>query len=164
MSGAGKNVVQRVAKGIDWEYLAKVVVSDEGRRELGVLRRSFDDASNTLETKFSAKEVNIDWSFYKAKLGPKIVDTFKSSFDALEVPDYEDKYTPEFKTKYEAMLEKATQLEEESKREIARLDKELEKIRKDKESLKTRTVDDYFRENPKLKEEIDNEIRAQKWD
>ncbi|BBN04374.1 F-type H+-transporting ATPase subunit d [Marchantia polymorpha subsp. ruderalis] len=163
MSGAGKNIVQKVTRGIDWDYLAKVVVSDEGRRELGALRRSFDDVSNTLETKFSTKETNIDWSFYKAKLGPKIVDTFKTSFESLEIAEYEDKLTPEYKTKYEAMLTKATQLEEESKREVVRLDKEIEKIRKDKESLRTRTVDDYFAQNPKLKEEIDNEIRAQNW-
>lgn len=31
------------------------------------------------------------------------------------------------------------------------------------EQLRTRTVDEYFRENPKVQEEIDDEIRNQNW-
>ncbi|CAM6115981.1 unnamed protein product [Calypogeia fissa] len=163
MAGAGKNIAKVISKGIDWDFIAKAVVSDEGRRELLALRRSFEDVSDTLENKFSTKEVKIDWKFYTERLGPKIVDTFKSSIDSLQIPDYEDKQTPEYKKKYEEILSKATELEEESKKEIVRLDGELEKIRREKDLLRTRTVDDYLRENPKLKEEIDGEIRNQNW-
>lgn len=53
MSGVGKKIAKVISKGIDWDHITKAVVSDEGRRELFSLRRSFDDVSNTLETKFN---------------------------------------------------------------------------------------------------------------
>ncbi|CAM6117490.1 unnamed protein product [Calypogeia fissa] len=136
MAEAGKDIAKVISKGIDWEFIAKAVVSDEGRRELLARRRSLKMSPALSRT--SATRLT---EVLHGEAGPKIVDT----------------------SKLPLTLSKATDLEEESKREIVRLDGELEKIRREKELLRTRTVDDYLRENPKLKEEIDDEVRNQNW-
>lgn len=56
MSGAGKKVVDvafKASKNIDWEGMAKLLVSDEARKEFTTLRRAFDEVNTTLQTKFS---------------------------------------------------------------------------------------------------------------
>ena len=56
MSGPAKIVVDvafKVGKNIDWEGMAKLLVSDEARREFSGLRRAFDEVNSQLQTKFS---------------------------------------------------------------------------------------------------------------
>lgn len=56
MSGAGKKVVDvafKASKKIDWDGMAKLLVSEEARKEFSSLRRAFDEVNTTLETKFS---------------------------------------------------------------------------------------------------------------
>jgi F-type H+-transporting ATPase subunit d len=56
MSGAGKKVVDvafKASKKIDWDGMAKLLVSEEARKEFASLRRAFDEVNTTLETKFS---------------------------------------------------------------------------------------------------------------
>ena len=56
MSGAGKKIVDgtfKVSKNIDWEGMAKLLVSDEARKEFFTLRRAFDEVNTQLQTKFS---------------------------------------------------------------------------------------------------------------
>ncbi|TYG47898.1 hypothetical protein ES288_D11G379300v1 [Gossypium darwinii] len=58
MSGPGKKVVDvafKASKNIDWEGMAKLLVSDEARKEFATLRRTFDEVNSTLQTKFSQK-------------------------------------------------------------------------------------------------------------
>ncbi|MFQ6649519.1 hypothetical protein Gotur_023295 [Gossypium turneri] len=46
MSGPGKKVVDvtfKASKNIDWEGMAKLLVSDEARKEFATLRRTFDE-------------------------------------------------------------------------------------------------------------------------
>lgn len=50
---SGKNVATKVGRAIDWEHLSKVVLSEEGKRELAKLRLAYDDVSYTLETKLN---------------------------------------------------------------------------------------------------------------
>ncbi|MCO5554768.1 hypothetical protein L7F22_008302 [Adiantum nelumboides] len=50
---SGKSVAQQVLKELDWDKLGKAVVSEAGRKELGNLRRAFDDYNNVMKTKFS---------------------------------------------------------------------------------------------------------------
>lgn len=45
--------VSKVGKAIDWEYLNKVVVSADGKRELGALRRAYDDVAATIQDQFT---------------------------------------------------------------------------------------------------------------
>ncbi|TYG89688.1 hypothetical protein ES288_A12G120100v1 [Gossypium darwinii] len=56
MSRPGKKVVDvafKASKNIDWEWMAKLLVSDEARKEFATLRRTFDEVNSTLQTKFS---------------------------------------------------------------------------------------------------------------
>lgn len=57
MSGSGKKVVEVVRKaakgGIDWDGMAKLLVTDDARKEFSNLRRAFDEVNSQLQTKFS---------------------------------------------------------------------------------------------------------------
>jgi len=56
MSGTVKKVTDvafKVGRNIDWDGMAKLLVSDEARREFSNLRRAFDEVNSQLETKFS---------------------------------------------------------------------------------------------------------------
>lgn len=48
-----KAAAQRTFKAIDWDKLAKIVVSEEGKREMIALKRAYDDVSSQLDTKFN---------------------------------------------------------------------------------------------------------------
>ncbi|TYG64725.1 hypothetical protein ES288_D06G131100v1 [Gossypium darwinii] len=66
MSRPGKKVVDvafKASKNIDWEGMAKLLVSDEARKEFATLRRTFDEVNSTLQTKFSqpACETVMNW-------------------------------------------------------------------------------------------------------
>lgn len=65
MSGAGKKVADEVfkaGKAIDWDGMSKLLVSDFARKEFAVLRRTFDEVNNTLQSKFS--QVNFSFSIF----------------------------------------------------------------------------------------------------
>lgn len=56
MSGPVKKVTDiafKASKTIDWDGMAKMLVSDEARKEFNSLRRAFDEVNTTLQTKFS---------------------------------------------------------------------------------------------------------------
>ncbi|WOK97723.1 hypothetical protein Cni_G06431 [Canna indica] len=57
MSGSGVKKVAEVAakatQSIDWDGMAKLLVSDEARKEFSNLRRAFDEVNQQLKTKFS---------------------------------------------------------------------------------------------------------------
>eukprot|EP00271_Cylindrocystis_brebissonii_P015896 TRINITY_DN38965_c0_g1_i1.p1 TRINITY_DN38965_c0_g1~~TRINITY_DN38965_c0_g1_i1.p1 ORF type:complete len:164 (+),score=49.96 TRINITY_DN38965_c0_g1_i1:156-647(+) len=160
---ASKAVATKAGRIIDWDFLFKAIVSDEGKRELGALRRTYDDVSNTIENKLKQNVVAIDWDYYRKRQSPAIVDMFKQSYESVKIPEFEDKVTPEFEKKHAALVAKAVEEEEFSKKEVVRLKAELEKIRVQKDAIKTQTVDEYFALNPEVKEKIDEEIKNQNW-
>jgi F-type H+-transporting ATPase subunit d len=56
MSGTTKKVADvafKAGRNIDWEGMAKLLVSDDARREFYNLRRAFDEVNTQLQTKFS---------------------------------------------------------------------------------------------------------------
>ena len=56
MSGTAKKVTDvafKASKNIDWEGMAKLIVSDEARKEFATLHCTFDDVNSQLQTKFS---------------------------------------------------------------------------------------------------------------
>lgn len=59
---SGKKVADvafRASKSIDWDGMAKMLVSDEARREFFNLRRAFDEVNTTLQTKFSLVSLSL---------------------------------------------------------------------------------------------------------
>ena len=56
MSGTGKKIVDvafKASRTIDWDGMAKLIVTEEARKEFATLRRAFDEVNSTLQTKFS---------------------------------------------------------------------------------------------------------------
>ncbi|KAL0350439.1 UNVERIFIED_CONTAM: ATP synthase subunit d, mitochondrial [Sesamum radiatum] len=137
MSGAGKKVVDvafKAGKNIDWEGMAKLLVSEEARREFGTLRRAFDEVNTQLQTKFSQEPEPIDWEYYRKGIGSRLVDMYKQAYDEVKIPQYVDNVTPQYKPKFDALRK-----------------------------LSTMTADEYFEKHPELKKKFDDEIRNDYW-
>jgi F-type H+-transporting ATPase subunit d len=55
MSGVKKvtDLAAKAGKAIDWDGMAKMLVSEEARKEFANLRRTFEDVNHQLQTKYS---------------------------------------------------------------------------------------------------------------
>ncbi|KAL1063747.1 hypothetical protein V6Z11_D13G164600 [Gossypium hirsutum] len=136
MSRPGKKVVDvafKASKNIDWEGMAKLLVSDEARKEFATLRRTFDKVNSTLQTKFS------------------------------QIPKFVDTVTPQYKPKFDELLVELKEPEEKSLKESERLEKEIAEVQELKQKISTMTADEYFEKHPKLKKKFDDEIRNDYW-
>ncbi|CAL9102023.1 unnamed protein product [Musa textilis] len=167
MSGNGVKKVAEVAakatKSIDWDGMAKLIVSDEARKEFANLRRSFDEVNSQLQTKFSQEPEPIDWEYYRKGIGSRLVDMYKQAYESIEIPKFVDTMTPEYKRKFDALLVELKQAEKQSLEESARLEKEIAEVREMKKKISTMTADEYFEKHPELKQKFDDEIRNDYW-
>ena len=167
MSGSGAKkaveVAAKAAKGLDWDAMAKVFVTDEARKEFSNLRRAFNEVNTQLQTKFSQEPEPIDWEYYRKGIGPKLVDMYKEAFESIEIPKYVDTVTPEYKPKFDALLVELKEAEEKSLKESERLEKEIAEVQEMKKKISTMTADEYFAKHPELKKKFDDEIRNDNW-
>ncbi|XP_038986386.1 ATP synthase subunit d, mitochondrial-like [Phoenix dactylifera] len=167
MSGSGtKKVVEAAAKAtksIDWEGMAKLLVSEEARKEFANLRRAFDEVNHDLQTKFSQEPEPIDWEYYRKGIGSRLVDMYKEAYDGIEIPKYVDTVTPEYKPKFDALLVELKGAEQQSLKESERLEKEIAEVQEMKKKISTMTADEYFEKHPELKKRFDDEIRNDNW-
>ncbi|KAK4492006.1 hypothetical protein RD792_002794 [Penstemon davidsonii] len=166
MSGAGKKVADvafKAGKKIDWEGMAKLMVSDEARKEFATLRRAFDEVNNELQTKFSQEPEPIDWDYYRKGIGSRLVDVYKQAYDEIKIPQYVDTVTPEYKPKFDALMVELKEAEKISLKESERLEKEIADVQELKKKLSTMTADEYFAKHPELKKKFDDEIRNDYW-
>ncbi|MBA0848792.1 hypothetical protein Goshw_007274 [Gossypium schwendimanii] len=166
MSGAGKKIVDvafKAGKSIDWEGMAKLLVSDEARKEFATLRRTFDEVNSTLQTKFSQEPEPIDWEYYRKGIGSRLVDMYKEAYESVEIPKFVDTVTPQFKPKFDALLVELKEAEEKSLKESERLEKEIADVQELKQKISTMTADEYFEKHPELKKKFDDEIRNDNW-
>ncbi|CAL9180752.1 unnamed protein product [Musa hybrid cultivar] len=167
MSGNGVKKVAEVAakatKSIDWDGMAKVLVSDEARKEFANLRRAFDEVNSQLQTKFSQEPEPIDWEYYRKGIGSRLVDMYKEAYESIEIPKYVDTVTPEYKPKFDALLVELKEAEKQSLKESARLEKEIAEVQEMKKKISTMTADEYFENHPELKQKFDDEIRNDNW-
>lgn len=77
MSGPTKKVADMTAKAvkkIDWDGMAKMIVSEEARKEFFNLRRTFEEVNHTLETKFS---MVIDNLYFVLHLAHRFLGVFR---------------------------------------------------------------------------------------
>ncbi|XP_020088474.1 ATP synthase subunit d, mitochondrial-like [Ananas comosus] len=167
MSGNGAKKVAEVAtkagKAIDWDGMAKLLVSDEARKEFANLRRAFDDVNQQLQTKFSQEPQPIDWEFYRRGIGSKLVDVYKEAYESIEIPKYVDTVTPEYKPKFDALVVELKEAEQKSLKESERLEKEIAEVQEMKKKISTMTAEEYFAKHPELKKKFDDEIRNDYW-
>ncbi|KAI3908653.1 hypothetical protein MKW98_006805 [Papaver atlanticum] len=168
MSGAGKKVADLAAKaaaskGIDWDGMAKLLVSEEARKEFSSLRRAFDEVNSTLQTRFSQEPEPVNWEYYRKGIGPRVVDMYKEAYDSIQVPKYVENVTPQFKPKFESLLIELKEAEQKSLQETERLEKEIAEVQELKKKISTMTANEYFEKHPELKKKFDDEIRNDYW-
>ncbi|KAI3461460.1 hypothetical protein Pfo_018123 [Paulownia fortunei] len=166
MSGVGKKVVDvafKAGRTIDWDGMAKLLVSDEARKEFATLRRAFDEVNTQLQTKFSQEPEPVDWEYYRKGIGSRLVDVYKQAYDEIKIPQYVDNVTPQYKPKFDALLVELKEAEELSLKESERLEKEIVEVQELKKKLSTMTADEYFAKHPELKKKFDDEIRNDYW-
>ncbi|KAL9317779.1 hypothetical protein ACSQ67_014296 [Phaseolus vulgaris] len=155
MSGTVKKVTDvafKVGRNIDWDGMAKLLVSDEARREFSNLRRAFDEEPEP-----------IDWDYYRKGIGTRLVDMYKEHYESIEVPKFVDTVTPQYKAKFDSLLIELKEAEEKSLLESERLEKEVAEVQELKKKLSTMTADEYFEKHPELKKKFDDEIRNDNW-
>ncbi|KAL6563605.1 hypothetical protein OROGR_002564 [Orobanche gracilis] len=166
MSGAGKKAVDvafKAGRTIDWDGMAKLLVSDEARKEFATLRRAFDEVNTQLQTKFSQEPEPIDWEYYRKGIGSRLVDMYKQAYDEVKIPQYVDNVTPQYKPKFDSLLIELKEAEEKSWKESERLEKEIAEVRELKAKFSTMTADEYFAKHPEVKKKFDDEIRNDYW-
>ncbi|CAA2967120.1 ATP synthase subunit d, mitochondrial [Olea europaea subsp. europaea] len=128
MSGAGKKVADvafKAGRTIDWEGMAKLLVSDDARKEFATLRRAFDEVNTQLQTKFSQEPEPVDWEYYRKGIGFRLVDMYKQAYDEVKIPQFVDNVTPQYKPKFDALLVELKEAEQKSLKESERLEKEI---------------------------------------
>ncbi|KAG2633362.1 hypothetical protein PVAP13_2NG273300 [Panicum virgatum] len=165
-SGVAKKVAGAAAKAgkaIDWDGLAKMLVSEEARKEFATLRRTFEDVNHQLQTKFSQEPQPIDWEYYRKGIGSKVVDIYKEAYESIEIPKYVDTVTPQYKPKFDALLVEMKEAEKASLKESERIEKEIAEMKEMKKKISTMTADEYFAKHPELKQKFDDEIRNDYW-
>ncbi|KDP44110.1 hypothetical protein JCGZ_05577 [Jatropha curcas] len=166
MSGTVKKITDvafKASRNIDWDGMAKLLVSDEARKEFNNLRRAFDEVNSQLETKFSQEPEPINWEHYRKEIGPRLVDVYKEAYESIEIPKYVDTITPQYKPKFDSLLVELKEAEEKSLKESERLEKEIAEVQELKQKISTMTADEYFEKHPELKKKFDDEIRNDYW-
>ncbi|CAN4119039.1 unnamed protein product [Withania somnifera] len=166
MSGTVKKIADvtfKAGKTIDWDGMAKLLVTDEARKEFVNLRRAFNDVNSQLQTKFSQEPEPIDWEYYRKGIGSRLVDMYKEAYESIEIPKFEDTVTPQYKPKFDALLVELKEAEKQSLKESERLEKEVAEVQELKKKLSTMTADEYFEKHPELKKKFDDEIRNDYW-
>ncbi|KAM0905167.1 hypothetical protein ACQ4PT_017542 [Festuca glaucescens] len=134
---SGKKVAEvavKAGRAIDWDGMAKMLVSEEARKEFATLRRTFEDVNHQIQTKYSQEPQPIDWEYYRKGIGSKVVDMYKEAYDSIKIPKFVDTVTPEYKPKFDAL-----------------------------KKISTMTADEYFEKHPELKQKFDDEIRNDYW-
>ncbi|KAG6765257.1 hypothetical protein POTOM_029284 [Populus tomentosa] len=155
MSGPSKKVVDvafKASRTIDWDGMAKLLVSDEARKEFATLRRAFNEEPEP-----------IDWEYYRRGIGSRLVDMYKQAYESIEIPKFQDKVTPEYKPKFDQLLVELKEAEQQSLKESERLEKEIAEVQELKTKISTMTAEEYFEKHPELKKKFDDEIRNDYW-
>ncbi|TMW97784.1 ATP synthase subunit d, mitochondrial [Solanum lycopersicum] len=166
MSGTVKKIADvtfKAGRTIDWDGMAKLLVTDEARKEFSNLRRAFDDVNSQLQTKFSQEPEPINWEYYRKGIGSRLVDMYKEAYESIEIPKFEDTVTPQYKPKFDALLVELKEAEKQSLKESERLEKEVAEVQELKKKLSTMTAEEYFAKHPELKKKFDDEIRNDYW-
>ncbi|KAK9861332.1 hypothetical protein WJX84_000506 [Apatococcus fuscideae] len=149
-----------VAEQFDWDALSKNVTSDEGKRELSMLRSTFIDFQSRVINVQEAKP--IDWAKYEKDVDPEMLKDFKTSFEALkkDLPEFDvQPLLQEAESKYNELFKQADEVVAASRKRISELEQELKETAAAKERLAHATIDEELSADPEIAKEIDEEIR-----
>ncbi|KAM0876937.1 hypothetical protein ACQ4PT_035828 [Festuca glaucescens] len=130
------DVAVKAGRAIDWDGMAKMLVSEEARKEFA-----------TPPPHLRGRQ-------------PPAPDQVLAG---IEIPKYVDTVTPEYKPKFDALVVELKEAEKTSLKESERIEKEIVELREMKKKISTMTADEYFEKHPELKKKFDDEIRNDYW-
>jgi hypothetical protein len=163
-TGLVRGVATAVAPKLDWAHLQSLVHSDEAKREVGKLKKLFEDTREALAVQSKAP-APINFDHYRKQLpaNKDLVDLFEKTQKALKFPPYKGSEEARLAEKMQALSKQALEIEAAAVKRIAELQLELAAVKKESERMATLTVDEVLDSDPKLAAELDKEIKDDKW-
>lgn len=158
------NTMLEGAESFDWDKLYQGLSSDEAKREVGALKKTYLDMIAKVKA-VEQKQQPIDFAAFRKSVDPKIVDGFEAALKALdsEIPAYDGSDLKDADAAFKGLLAKAQANAEAAKKALAEIKVKEKAIEEAKERLKTATVDEELAKNPELAMKFDKEIEDGKW-
>lgn len=141
-----------------WDELGDLVSSDEGKRELSILRSTYADIAQKLANMAKPQDA-ISWQEWSKDIDPKLVQQFKQAYETMKVPKYEGSDIQDATAQFTALSKEAQAMVAASEARIAEIKEELVNIQKEKQRIATTTIDDELAADPELAKEVDDEVQ-----
>ena len=146
---------------LDWDALAQLVTSDEGRRELASLRSALAEGAEKLAAKAAAGGKAPDFAAAAASVDPAVLSVLKSAYSGLKLPALDPAASVKaVEVKFGPIIAAARELDAASASRLAALQKEAAALAADISKLRSSTIDEELAADPKTAKEIDAEISA----
>lgn len=145
---------------LDWDTLANLVTSDEGKRELASLRSALAEGAEKLAAKASGGKAP-DFAAAAANVDPAVLSVLKNAYSGLKLPTLDPAASVKaVEEKFAPIIAAAKELDAASTSRLAALQKEAAALDADISKLRTSTIDEELAADPKTAKEIDAEISA----
>jgi len=109
----------------------------------------------------------ISQDYWKATISyPGIVDEIKSVYDKFEPPSYEahfQEWQAKINEEYKPVLAEVTKMAEDAEAYKASIEKEMAKTEDLLANIKTMTVEEYLEKNPKVRADIEEDLKNDRW-
>lgn len=152
-----------VVPELDWSDISKIVVSEEGKKELASLRKAYEEIMTYIRSDPGPVEP-IDWDeLSKNSDAPQIVRMFKEAYSKIEFPKLDDSMLKEFESEFAQLQKQAEKSKQEAELRLQEIDQEIQNIDAAIARLHTTTIDEELDANPALARQIDKEISEHKW-
>ena len=92
-----------------------------------------------------------------------MVDLFEKAYTGLVLPKYEGKEDAAFLEAFAELQKEAETAVAASRKRLVELEAEMAKLKLEKAGIRSMTVDDVLAADPKMAEEINQELVAGKW-
>lgn len=147
---------------LDWDGMAALMDTDSTRRELQQLRMTYMDTDQRVQ-ELAKDTPEIDWAHWKKALDPKLVASFETAYNSIEVPEYQDTSVEKASAAFEDLKKQASELAQHSKVRMAEIAEEMKALDNEKEKMTTLTADDIMEMEPDLKKKLHKEISEGKF-
>lgn len=148
---------------MDWSDISKIVVTEEGKKELASLRKAYEEIMAFIRSDPGPVEP-IDWDDLSKNSGaPSIVEMFKQAYTNINIPKIDDSMLKEFESEFAQLQKEAEKSKQEADLRLQEIDREIQNIDAAIARLHTTTIDEELDANPALARQIDKEISEHKW-
>ena len=147
---------------LDWEALADLVTTDEGKRELASLRSALAEGAEKLAAKAGGAGAKApDFAAAAASVDPAVLSVLKTAYSGLKLPALDPAASVKaVEEKFGPIVAAAKELDAASAARLAALEKERAALEADISKLRSSTIDEELAADPKTAKEIDAEISA----